>query len=437
MARVGDVGPRTDMTRLEPDELRSFLHYGFVPRVPSDLGSKPWFTAAPALPAAREAVDEQALLSRGAEAFRAACADTHGELHIVPLSGGLDSRLILGTLLQLGLGRRMLAVTFGTPGTLDFELGRAVARAAGVRHEALDLATLELSAEGLAGSVGPEPYWVPVFEAHYNAQVPRRYGSGAVYWSGIMANTLNGSRYWPEREGSWEDVRAQFAASNRLVRSVDLCPGFRAESVLPRAPLVTGARLTLTEQIALGVRYPSWYEPCLLTPGFEYRTPFRHPNWVEFTLSLPGHLRRGERFFRRVARHMCPELMRLPAKNQLGLALDAPPWRVTLKRTWQRAERLARRTFPRLVPGPPCLTNYVDFDGQLRRETALRAVVQRLLVDLERRALVSWIDLPALWNSHVGWRANHGQALALLASLEIQLQVREAPASPFDASRGP
>lgn len=415
-----------DMTRLEPDELRSFLHYGYVPRAPLDAESKPWFRASNGTPPSLGPADEAALLARGAEAFRSACADTHGELHVVPLSGGFDSRLILGVLRQLGLGSRLLAVTFGTPGTLDFELGREVARAAGVRHEAIDLSKVPFSEEALADAVPSEPLWIPVFEAYFNAQVPRRFGSGAVYWSGIMANTLNGSRYWPEREGSWQDACAQYAADNRMVRSVDLCPGFRAESALPRAPFATGTRLTWTEQIVLGVRYPSWYEPCLLTPGFEYRVPFRHPSWVEFTLSLPGDLRRGERFFRRVAEHLCPELMRLPSKNRFGLALDAPPWRVAWKRSAQRAERLARRAIPRLFRGPPRNTNYVDFDGELRRPTALRAVVQRLLAALERRALVPWIDLDGLWSAHVGWRANHGQALILLAALEVQQQARES-----------
>ena len=156
---------------------------------------------------------------------------------------------------------------------------------------------------------------------------------------------------------------------------------------------------------------------------------------MEFTLSLPSHLRRAQNFFLRLTRHMCPELMRLPTKNCFGLPLDAPPWRVTLRHSWQRAERLARRSLPRLSQGPPCNMNYVDFDGELRRETALRGVVQRLLAKLERRALVDWIDLSALWKSHVGWRANHGQALALLASLEIQLEVREAQTSRLSVSR--
>ena len=41
---------------------------------------------------------------------------------MVPLSGGLDSRTILAALLEAGLKDRITTVTYGTPGTWDYDI---------------------------------------------------------------------------------------------------------------------------------------------------------------------------------------------------------------------------------------------------------------------------------------------------------------------------
>lgn len=58
---------------------------------------------------------------------------------LVPLSGGLDSRAILGAVLECKPASDILAVTFGMPGTFDFEIGARLARETGLAHRALDV----------------------------------------------------------------------------------------------------------------------------------------------------------------------------------------------------------------------------------------------------------------------------------------------------------
>ena len=60
-------------------------------------------------------------------------------IHVVPLSGGLDSRIILGGLLKKGLKDSIITITFGTPGTLDYDIGIHIAKQLGIYYEALDL----------------------------------------------------------------------------------------------------------------------------------------------------------------------------------------------------------------------------------------------------------------------------------------------------------
>lgn len=59
--------------------------------------------------------------------------------HVLPLSGGLDSRTILGGLLNNIPAEEIVTVTFGTPDTWDFEIGRRVAHEAGTQHFTVDL----------------------------------------------------------------------------------------------------------------------------------------------------------------------------------------------------------------------------------------------------------------------------------------------------------
>ena len=59
--------------------------------------------------------------------------------HIIPLSGGWDSRAILGALLERVDKNMVETVTFGAPGQLDYEIGIKVAGWAGVNHKAINL----------------------------------------------------------------------------------------------------------------------------------------------------------------------------------------------------------------------------------------------------------------------------------------------------------
>lgn len=400
-----------------PEALQAFLHYGFVPDVPADLATRPWATArAPARPP-----DEARCRAAGLAALEALFADVPPGPQVVPLSGGLDSRVILGMLVAAGARERTLAVTFGTPGTQDYELAVAVARLARVRHERIDLTREAFDAETLGAALPAGGPWTHAFEAHFNALVPRRFGAGATLWSGILANVINGSRVGDPRE-DWASARRTYARYYGAVRSVRLTrPGFDAAACLPAEPLLAGSTLTYEEQLHLGVHYPNRFEPVLLTPGCAFRTPFADPRWVAFALALPRELRVGERLFRSLIRQRLPEWMALPTKTRSGVGLEAPAWRASLARQRLRLWRRLRRLAPWASWGPAPETNYLDFDRDLRRPTPARSVVEGCLARLAARGVVPWLDLEALWARHQRRRANLADALVLLAVLELNL----------------
>lgn len=413
--------------------LATYLHFGFLPAIERGFERQPWARVRAAEVAREADVDRARALAQGVDAFRAACRAAlepagRGPL-VVPLSGGIDSRLILGVLVELGLGERIVAVTFGIPGTLDFDLAPRVARAAGVRHEVIDLGAHVPTRAALLATARRAP-WTFLFEVAYNHLVFERFGREATYWSGSQANSLAGEDagvHFPD----WASACRRFAAETRFTTAIDLAPpGFRAESALPARPLLgEESCLGAFEQLHMGVRNPSRNDPAQLPPGFDVRTPFLRPEWVDFILRLPPAVRRGGRFYHEVAASAAPALFALPTKTYLGWPVHAPAWRVQLTRARLKAVRTARR-FPSAVrPRPDPKLNYVDFDRELRADTPLGALVLESLERLARRRVLDWLDPLELWTRHAHRRANLGAALALLASLELVLSADEEPSA--------
>ena len=121
-----------------------------------------------------------------------------------------------------------------------------------------------------------------------------------------------------------------------------------------------------------------------------------------------------------------PEALRAPARELLGSAggrwqTEDPsspvPWIVRM---------LFKKVFPGWVSKPYPRTSYVDFDTALRTREDLASVVLSALDRLGRRAVVPWVDLGKIFRDHQRHRANHGNALVLLTSLEAVLQLEDA-----------
>lgn len=412
--------------------LHAFLWFGFVPRVPPSFAAEPW-----AVPGASDAAPapEAELVHEGARRLKALFAEPGEGQHVVPLSGGLDSRVILAGLLEGGARDRITAVTFGTPGTLDYDLGRQVARAAGVEHVALDLTRERVEPEHLLDTVRAGGAWTHVYEAYYGHLVAWRFGTEPTYWSGYAANTIAGSHAGPDPPGGWAEALRAFAARNRFSRSVALPPpSFDPLAVLPSEPLLTDTDLVATEQLHLVLRYGCRYRQTLLPRGHDYRTPFLDPDWVAFLLALPFELRHAQTLYRRAAREAFPDLLALPTKAELGLTLGAPAWRRGLRRVEWAARNRLHRLVPRLPLKPHPKTNYVDFDRELRAGGVLHEAARELLQRLRARGVVDWIDLDAIWRRHQERRTHHGDALVLLTSLEANLAVEEEGAGREEAA---
>lgn len=350
------------------------------------------------------------------------------ENHILALSGGIDSRAILGGLLENVDPHQIQTVTFGSPGTRDFELGKQVARSAGVHWQPLDLSaeSWKWETKRLLGTamLTERPVWA--FDACVNRSIVDRFGTKHIYWSGFMGNPLDGDHLFKVDSASWEDAKRRFVVKNTFSKSLKLTPpNFAPDSCLPAAPFTDPSLICFDEQIDFGIRQYCMVRHTILPTGYEYRTPFLHPEWVSFILGIPRRYRVDRWLYKEILRTAYPRLFSLPLKTNFGLPLGAPMYAVTVARAVLQAKNRARRLLPTLPWGVRLHANYIDFNEGLRKRNDLKNVVYENLQDMKKRNIVPWLDMNAIWLHHQQRDANHADALTLLASLEIYLKAQE------------
>lgn len=417
---------------LDPGSTGDFLCFGYVPKrasAPIDFLGE--CSRQPKREEMAPQRDIGKLAVEGVRILRAAIRESvqaaGGEkLHVLPLSGGMDSRAILGGLLENIESSRTHTVTFGTPGTWDFDIGTMVAERAGVKNIQIDLSQVRWEQTDLVEFAARCERPIPLFEGYLFHQTRTLLDRDGIHWSGFMGDPLSGSHLPGEKSKTWEQARGRFVQRNSFSRSVDLtAPGFDAIASLPQQPLVKSSLLCFDEQLDFAIRQECYVRPLVLLKGFSYALPFLYPPWVRFMLSVPRRYRTNQVLYKEILKTAYPKLFSLPVKNNFGLPLTAPRWRRGFRRQGLRLRGAAKRFLPGIDWGTSPTINYIDFDRGLRERDDLKAVVYESIQDLKKRRIVDWIDIDAIWNRHQNCQANHADALTLLASLEINLKAQE------------
>jgi Asparagine synthase len=408
-----------------PLDLTTFLWFGYSVPVVEARSSVVDLEALWRMAASRDSISPAHRISRGLrclnQAIDNALAGLDGDV-LVPLSGGLDSRCLLAGALERMEARRITTFTYGLPSSTDFKLSKLVAAQAGVRHVAFDLTQHTYDMESLIDISRRVGSRTSLFDYRPARWIERELGTDRVVISGFSgsadANPINSD------QPSWSQVVGAFLRYYRFSTSIDLTPPNTDRSIgMPSNPPLAADRMPLDIQFNLFVRQEYGCRLSNLMDRFEYRTPLTDLAWFDFMLSAPPRLRFERRLYREILWRFSPRLFSLPCKSNYGLPLNAPYWRVLVNRISRRLRRELQAMAPALPLGPNRGVNYDDFDAALRERADIRDVVRASLADLKRRNVVDWLDLDEIWRQHERKHANHGAALTLLASLEINLKV--------------
>lgn len=407
---------------MTPGQIDAFLFFGYIPVANQDFLNKLAPATRQSPISMRDRVQEGTRVL--ATVFDSMVAKNRQ--HVVPISGGLDSRVVLAGLRPRTLAKDLATVTFGTPGTWDYDIGAMVSRQVGCDHEAIDVGAEAglWRTEDLVRTAAtlPRPIWI--FDKHINNMVSRRFGRAATYWSGFMGDPLAGSHLLLQPSASWREAQQNFAVVNQRASNLHR-PEFIPWEVLPAEPLAEMSRIDIDEQLDFAVRQGGYINQIVIQKDHDYQTPFMHKLWTDYMLAAPRSSRLGQRLYRDVIYSAFPDIFSLPAKNFRGGKLfpsahEKLLHQASLTIAWA-ANRIIGRNWIKFKN-----TNYVDFDALLRSSASFRNLAQENLEDLHRRSAVYWLDPPSLLRRHLTQRENNGQAITLLVSLEVFLKSKNS-----------
>ena len=318
--------------------------------------------------------------------------------HVVPLSGGLDSRVILGALLERLDRREIFTVTYGVPGSDDFEIGNELARRVGVKHLTLDLSRpMRWDMGDLAKVADLTDANNSVFHPSVWLQILESFGSHATYWTGYTGDGVGGSFSDSFSRDSLDPVaaflrhelgiQADWSGKASVEELRQLCA---SGSVLDRL-------VSPTESTWFANHVERYTTHHIFLRGLRYSAPFMNSDVVRFFCGLPPAMRAGKRFFNSWASCRWPSLFDVRTKDYHLDLSPAPRWRRTLARGVSWARRLGYHLAPDVIAHPGL--SYRHYESELRRGP-LRELVHWLLVQLDRSEVWSREQWKPLWDRH-------------------------------------
>ncbi len=439
---VSSVAELGRALELDPVALELFLHVGWVPgdhtlfhNVECLPGGATIESRPDGLRVQKQAIrrDESAARMDVAEAARRA-TDLFDQAVIeglgrsgtpvVPLSGGLDSRAVLAALLRHRSPRDIVTLTFGVPGSLDYEIGNAVARRAGTRHVELDLRTRDLDCDRLMRTAD----WTDantdiVFPAVWTFIHDELGNSDVTYWTGFTGDGIGGSHALPPG-GSIESGKRKVIGKVRPLSFFG--NDFRVEP--HHLDMVSdGSKFAETLSLEESVWFENHVERYtahhLFMRHMSHENPFMHPDLVSLFLSLPHEMRVAKRVFNPWVLDEYRSLFEgLPTADYgyARFATTTPRLVRTVARSQWTGRRIARRVASRLLPRRLAHPNttYWPLTRDLRRRGKLDELAREMLNSLARRGLVDRRRLAQRHEAHRRGRSTHTLGLTLLISLE-------------------
>ncbi|WP_170297225.1 asparagine synthase-related protein [Georgenia thermotolerans] len=414
---------------LDAERIQKYLAFGFVPTYPDEpLTLLADWSRRPKLRA--DEVDVGDLVRAGVTALHSAieqCAERGpgtGQ-QVVLLSGGLDSRAILGGLLEHFDRSEVVAATFGMPGERDYDFAAAVAAAAGVRHERLETASVEWTTEGLVGSVLARhlPLPFPFGQRYLSYLLHTRLGRENTFWDGLCGDAVSGD--WAPAEDEvwdWPSAVEDFLKVHLLPGTAPLLPDtFDPAADIPTEPFHPAELLTFPEQLDHGVRQRC-YTGTRRLRDYRINTPFLTGAWLDFMLSAPPRYRYDQHLYKEVLKAAFPRLFSLPTTLHGGPLVESGASRLA-RGARARVRKTADRL--RLPTGAARPDANARIRSAYRRPGPIQDLVRANLTDLAGRDLV---DETALRSALAGYGPHADSLVTITLGLELNLKAAERQA---------
>jgi hypothetical protein len=397
---------------MNQDNLNSFLAFGYFldykPKINIDLSGID--------KSKYESVPEPELIKIGGDLWREAIDKNFEpeQKHVVPLSGGLDSRAILAGLLEFTDAENIYTYTFGVPGAYDYDIGSFIAKKIGTKHTIYDLSKYHYSQDELEDISKRVDFQTILFHHPPVWEVDKKFNEMNV-WSGAIIDVFFGRHFHQLKAKNWNDAIQNSFKENIYVKSVNLM-NCSFDSLFDLVDY-NEDYINIFEFehiIDLLNRQIKFIAPHVLMKGYSYKLLFNN-DLSRFSSSIPNHLRENQYLYKKIFLSYYPDFFALKTKTNYGMTLKTDRRIVFLHRLLLYAKRKLK-----IFSNP--MINYIDFNRGIREREDLKNIIYSNIMDLKQRKIVDWIDIDGIWKRHINKQANHADALIVLASLEIHLK---------------
>ena len=335
---------------------------------------------------------------------------------VVSASGGFDSRAILAGLLEFTEARNINTYTFGIAGGYDFEIGNEVCEYLGTKHTKLDLKQLDITTEMLEKISALSDGNANLFFSAHLVPMVEKFGRDIEYWNGYLGGEYAGSFLAAEPSSTYEEaIKNYFIREAKKLRLEAPSP----EELSEFAKLITAEpedknKFSYDEQLDCYNKGERCWANHYFMSGYNYVTPFIEDEWIEFILSVPEKFRENKYIYKRTLRHSFPELFSLPVKVNSGLPLGASAMQIKIRKIKNKIASALGGSNPGI--------NYMEIDKELRKESAIKGIIEKSLKDIEQRGIIEQEQVERLWNEHQSKEQDNSALLTHIASLDVVLR---------------
>lgn len=356
--------------------------------------------------------------------------------YVVPLSGGWDSRAILGALLERVPNNQIQTISFGAPGQLDFDLGNMIAQKNNVSHFPFDLRTVELSWDLILKTAERSP-WTYILDSLFNYLCRKNYTDPeSSIWIGFLGDPLTGNHLLTDEF----DIINAFIKKQKRARSIQLNT---YEDIKLNYNLSKYAYNNISDVLDICVRQSKCIEPIVLPlkkwdswgafikkedNGGNVIAPFADYKWAQYWLMAPLSQRRNQKLYLDMLNTKFPDLFKIPSKYSFGLKKNHGYMFLLKKATFLFKKKLENK-FPFLHCGSVLMENYLDFNEAFRKRTDYQETLFSAFNFLKEHDIVPWLNLDKLWKQHRNRNKNLGDAFAILLGLAANLSVEQKMSS--------
>lgn len=337
--------------------------------------------------------------------------------YVVPLSGGMDSRIVLAALCEFTETKNIHTYTFGVPGSYDYEIPNKIAKNLGTQHTNFSSKQTIYSIDGLVRAAIASDGNTEVFHPLVLNRVADYYGPDAIYWSGFGGDVVGGA------------FGDKLIGNNPKQQLID----YEKRGIHFLEGLVEDK--SIYSYISLGEKmgsYISEAEACFWENHMERYTGhhiFRNDmnikappvdaRLLKFFFTLPKSQRENKKFFNESFTSIYPEIFDIPTKDY-GYKYSRYSYKQPFRKARFYTKASGWRLAPKLITHPH--TAYIDMQYAINERPDVKNCIDELLSDLSHRNIIDNKRMFKFLSQHREGSKNYTKDIINLASLEVILK---------------